>query len=122
MADAITLEKTASVDKERGLSTPLWCVHIEGLGDYIAAMSREAAEREASAINAYIEDAGSEAPAGIVRAVAVEWPFSAAGHARSLESDWEDLQRMAHRKADAAQQESFLPSLVRRIRTLVSGG
>lgn len=123
MTEAMTLEKTGTSNgAARNVSQPLWCIHIEGLGDYVAALSREAAEREAAAINAYIDRAGNDAPAGIVRAVAIEWPFTAAGHARSLESDWEDLQRMAHRKADPAQQDSFLPALVRRIKTLVSGG
>jgi hypothetical protein len=126
---------SASATRERNLNGPdqaLWCVHIEGLGDYIAASSRDAAGREAAAINAYIDGAGHDLPDGIVRAEAIEWPFTAAGHARSLETDWEDLQRMAHRRTAHAgartpahsrdNRESLLPALVRRIRALVSGG
>ncbi|MPW19351.1 hypothetical protein GCT13_21215 [Paraburkholderia sp. CNPSo 3157] len=104
------------------MSEQLWCVHIEGINDYVAAMSREAAEREASAINAYIEHAGDKASASIVRATAIEWPFTAAGHARSLEVDWDDLQHMPHRLADAgSSEEAPLPSIWRRLKALVRG-
>ncbi|WP_322789287.1 hypothetical protein [Paraburkholderia diazotrophica] len=110
------------LEKERDLSEQLWCVHIEGINDYVAAMSREAAEREASAINAYIEHAGDKAPASIVRATAIEWPFTAAGHARSLEVDWDDLQHMPHRLADAdSAEEALLPSIWRRLKALMRG-
>lgn len=111
------------LEKERGLSEQLWCVHIEGINDYVAAESREAAEREASAINTYIGRAGGKAPASIVRAVAIEWPFTAAGHARSLEVDWEDLQRMPHRLADSdvENREATSPSIWRRLKAFVGG-
>ncbi|SIT37252.1 conserved hypothetical protein [Paraburkholderia piptadeniae] len=54
--------RRVGLEMERDLSEQLWCVHIEGINDYVAAMSREAAEREASAINAYIGHAGARRP------------------------------------------------------------
>jgi hypothetical protein len=114
--------RRVGLEKERDLSEQLWCVHIEGTNDYVAAMSREAAEREASAINAYIGHAGDKASASIVRATAIEWPFTAAGHARSLEVDWDDLQHMPHRLADAdSSVEEPLPSIWRRLKAFVRG-
>jgi hypothetical protein len=76
----------------------LWCIHIEGPGDYIAAGSREDAEREASAINAYLASSQNTRRVAGVRAVAIEWPFTPASHARSLEVDWDDLEHMPHRR------------------------
>ncbi|WP_084515477.1 hypothetical protein [Burkholderia sp. WSM2230] len=105
--------------KEGRVSEQLWCVHIEGPDDFIAADSRDAAEREASAINAYIEGSGeghSDAP---VRAVAMEWPFTPESHARALESDWEDLQRMPHRKRQPASSQSILTNIARRVKELI---
>ncbi|SIT37250.1 conserved hypothetical protein [Paraburkholderia piptadeniae] len=57
-----------------------------------------------------------------MRAIAIEWPFTAAGHARSLEVDWDDLQHMPHRLADAdSSDEGPLPSIWRRLKAFVRG-
>ena len=101
------------------MSEQLWCVHIEGHDDFIAAASREAAEREALAINAYVErlsDANRRAP---VRAVAMEWPFTPESHARAVEDDREDLQRMPHRKQQAASSQNILTNIARRVKELI---
>ena len=116
-------EDRASVHQERVLSEQLWCVHIEGLDDFVATISREAAEREASAINAYIDSAKAhgQAVTGTMRASATVWPFTPAGHARSLETDWDDLQRMPHRQVQVHRREGLLSALLRRLKALVSG-
>jgi hypothetical protein len=116
-------EDRASVHQERVLSEQLWCVHIEGLDDFVATMSREAAEREAAAINAYLDSAkeNGQAVTRIVRASATVWPFTPAGHARSLETDWHDLQRMPHRQAQARRREGPLSALLQRLKAFVSG-
>jgi hypothetical protein len=62
------------------LNEQLWYVHIEGMDDFVATMSREGAEREASAINACLDNVENKAPAGVVRASATVWPFMAASH------------------------------------------
>ncbi|WP_343225438.1 hypothetical protein [Paraburkholderia sp. C35] len=138
MTHAITFEKSSAreqvarpqdedrttVQQERIVSEQLWCVHIEGLEDFVAAMSREAAEREASAINAYLACVKERqgAPGGIVRATAIVWPFTPAGHARSLETDWHDLQRMPHRQApeDAGRRDGAMSRLLQRLSSFVS--
>ncbi|ACC72858.1 hypothetical protein Bphy_3723 [Paraburkholderia phymatum STM815] len=106
------------------MSEELWCVHIEGPDDFVATSSREAAEREASAINAYLDSAKGRlqerAPTRMVRASAAVWPYTAAGHARSLETDWEDLQRMPHRRTKQETHEGMLSSVLRRMKTLAS--
>ncbi|MFP3558042.1 hypothetical protein [Paraburkholderia sp. SIMBA_054] len=105
------------------MSEQLWCVHIEGLDDFVATMSREAAEREASAINAYLDSAkeNEQAVTRTVHASATVWPFTPAGHARSLETDWHDLQRMPHRLAQAHRREGPLSALLQRLKAFVSG-
>ena len=105
--------------KERRVSEQLWCVHIEGPDDFIAAASREAAEREAAAINAYVERSGEGRRDAPVRAVAMEWPFAPESHARALESDWDDLQRMPHRKQQAASSQNILTHIARRVKELI---
>jgi hypothetical protein len=97
----------------------LWCVHIEGPDDFVAAVSKEAAEREASAINAYAERGGQGRGAAPVRAVAMQWPFTPEAHARAVESDWEDLQRMPHRRQQAASSHNILTSIARRVKELI---
>ena len=116
-------EDRASVHQERVLSEQLWCVHIEGLDDFVAAVSREAAEREAAAINAYLDSAkeNGQAATRLVRASATVWPFTPAGHARSLETDWHDLQRMPHRQTQVHRPEGSLSALLRRLRAFFSG-
>ncbi|MBN3756632.1 hypothetical protein G3N95_27100 [Paraburkholderia sp. Tr-20389] len=106
------------------MSEELWCIHIEGLDDFVATLSREAAEREASAINAYLDSTQGRvpesAPTRMVRASAAVWPYTAAGHARSLETDWEDLQRMPHRQAKQNTHEGMLSSVLRRMKALAN--
>lgn len=97
-----------TVDSDAGdMPTPdagerLWCVHVEGLDDFIATVSMDAAEREAAAINVYVDGCRSSELAA-VRAVAIEWPFTPASHARALEADWDDIQRMAHKRAAVSE-------------------
>lgn len=98
----------------------LWCVHIEGVNDFIATDSRESAEQEALAINAYIDRAEKGPRAALLRAVVVEWPFTVAGHARALDEDWKDLQQMPHRQAAAGSSGGMLVSIARRVKGLVS--
>ncbi|XUW92399.1 hypothetical protein OH764_21540 [Burkholderia sp. M6-3] len=102
------------------MSEQLWCVHIEGPDDFIAMASREAAQREASAINEYVERSGQAQGAARARAVAMEWPFPPEGHARALESDWEDLQRMPHRQQQGgSSQQGLLTNIARRVKELI---
>ena len=103
------------------MSERLWCVHIEGLNDFIATDSHESARQEALAINAYIDRAEKGPRAAILRAVVIEWPFSPAGHARALQDDWHDLQRMPHRQA-ANPPAGVLGNLARRVKEFVSAG
>jgi hypothetical protein len=98
----------------------LWCVHLEGLDDFVATSSREAAEREASAINAYLERAGRSASTQVVGARAMMWPYTEAGHARSLETDWHDLQCMPHAQANALAHEGPFWAVMRRLKSWVS--
>jgi hypothetical protein len=105
--------------EERRVSEQLWCVHIEGPDDFIAATSKEAAEQEALAINAYVERSGEGRRDSPVRAVAMEWPFTPESHARAVESDWEDLQRMPHRKQQPASSQNILTSIARRGKELI---
>lgn len=100
----------------------LWCVHMEGLGDFIAMNSREQALAEASSINAYIERLENGRRAVAVRAAAVEWPFSPASHAQALAEDWQDLQRMPHRQASARPPKTtVLASVAQRVKELMRG-
>lgn len=101
-----TVESDAGTMPTPAASERLWCVHIEGLDDFIAAVSVDAAEQEAAAINLYIDNAPNGESETAVRAVVVEWPFEPASHARSLESDWEDIQRMPHRRKAASEGAS----------------
>ncbi|WP_407070658.1 hypothetical protein [Paraburkholderia rhynchosiae] len=101
------------------MSEQLWCVHIEGPDDFVAAVSKEAAEREASAINAHVERSGQGERAAPVRAVAMEWPFTPESHARAVESDWEDLQRMPHRGRQPASSSNILTNIARRVKELI---
>lgn len=103
------------------VSERLWCVHIEGLEDFIAVSSQEVAEQEAAAINAYMDRFENGHRAAAVRAVALEWPFAPASHARSLPEDWEDLQRMPHRRTDAQPPKSVLTSMTLRVKELIWG-
>ncbi|CAD6530919.1 hypothetical protein [Paraburkholderia metrosideri] len=98
----------------------LWCVHIEGVNDFIATDSRESAEQEALAINAYIDRAEKGPRAALLRAVVIEWPFTAAGHARALDEDRQDLQKMPHRQSATNSSGGVLGNIARRVRGLVS--
>lgn len=98
----------------------LWCVHIEGVNDFIATDSRESAEQEALAINAYIDRAEKGPRAALLRAVVVEWPSTAADHARALTEDWDDLQRMPHRQSSTRSSSGLLENFARRVKELVS--
>lgn len=98
----------------------LWCVHIEGVNDFIAVDSRESAEQEALTINAYIDRAEKGPRAALLRAVVVEWPFTPASHARALDEDSHDLQRMPHRQSSASSSGGVLVNLARRVKELVS--
>jgi hypothetical protein len=102
------------------VSEQLWCVHIEGLNDFIAVDSQRAAEREALAINAYIDGAETSQRAAVLRAVVVEWPFDATDHARALQEDWHDVQQMPHRRAPAPRSDGVLVNVARRVMGLVS--
>ncbi|MFT4067063.1 hypothetical protein [Paraburkholderia sp.] len=105
------------------MSEQLWCVHIEGLNDFIAVDSEESARYEAATINAYIDNAGKDSRAALMRAVAIEWPFSAAGHARALDDDWHDLQRMSHRRQGehgANRSGGVLADITRRVKKLLT--
>ncbi|MBB5413201.1 hypothetical protein HDG34_007179 [Paraburkholderia sp. HC6.4b] len=102
------------------MSEQLWCVHIEGLNDFIAVDSEESARYEASQINAYIDRADRSSRAARLRAVVVEWPFGADAHARALDDDWHDLQRMPHRQQAVARSGGPLSNLARRVRELLS--
>ncbi|MGF6963587.1 hypothetical protein OKW43_000592 [Paraburkholderia sp. WC7.3g] len=103
------------------MSEQLWCVHIEGLNDFIAVDSEEAARSEASEINAYIDRADRSSRAARLRAVVVEWPYSADAHARALDDDWHDLQRMPHKQQAVARSGGGgLANLARRVRELLS--
>ncbi|NML30359.1 hypothetical protein HHL14_05895 [Paraburkholderia sp. G-4-1-8] len=101
------------------MSEQLWCVHIEGPDDFIAVESEEAARREASAINAYIDSAGHDPRVPHSHAVAVEWPYGAAGHARALDEDRHDLQRMPHRQQVHNRAGGVLASVARCVKELV---
>lgn len=101
------------------MSDRLWCVHVEGLGDYIAISSREQALMEASSINAYIDRFENGRRAAAVRAVAVEWPFSPTSHARALTEDWHDLQRMPQRQAHAHSPRAGLATVAQRVKERV---
>jgi hypothetical protein len=107
------------------VSEQLWCVHIEGLNDFIAVDSEDSARHEAATINAYIEGAGKDSRAALTRAVAVaiEWPFSVEAHARALDDDWHDLQRMSHRNQTAAgsnRSGGVLADITRRVKKLMT--
>jgi hypothetical protein len=97
----------------------LWCIHIEGPDDFIAAASQEAAQHEVSAINAYLERFENGHRASAAHAVVMEWPFTAESHARSLEVDWDDLQRMPHRGRSASSSANVLTTMARHLRELV---
>jgi hypothetical protein len=103
------------------VSEQLWCVHIEGLNDFIAVDSMESARHEASEINAYIDRADRSSRAASLRAVVVEWPFSADAHARAVDNDRSDLARMPHRQqADARSSGGVLEKFARSVRELLS--
>lgn len=102
------------------MTEQLWCVHIEGPNDFIATASHDVAQQEALSINAYMDKLERGQRTALVRAVAIEWPFTPASHARSLEGDWHDLQRMSHRQAKVAPPESVLANFARRMKELIS--
>ncbi|MFL9988094.1 hypothetical protein [Paraburkholderia sediminicola] len=102
------------------MSEQLWCIHIEGLNDFIVADSQRAAEQEASAINTYIDGAETGQRAAVLRAVVVEWPFDAADHARALQEDWNDVQHMPHRRPPANKSDGVLVNMARYVKKLVS--
>ena len=102
------------------MSEQLWCVHIEGLDDFIATHSQRAAEQEALAINAYIEGAETGQRAALLRAVVVQWPFTAADHARALDEDWNDVQHMPHRRAPENKSGGVFANVARGVKALVS--
>ena len=76
------------------MSERLWCVHIEGLNDFIAVDSEESALQEASEINAYIDRADESSRVARLHAVVAEWPFSAEAHASALDDERHDPARM----------------------------
>jgi hypothetical protein len=49
----------------------------------------------------------------------MEWPFTPEGHARALESDWEDLQRMPHRQQQGGSSQGLLTNIARRVKELI---
>jgi hypothetical protein len=103
------------------VSEQLWCVHIEGLNDFIAVDSEDSARQEASEINAYIDRADGSSFAARLHAQAVEWPFSADDHARALDNDRSDLARMPHRQeAETRSSAGVLSKLARGVRKLLS--
>ena len=102
------------------MSEQLWCVHIEGLNDFIAVDSQRAAEREALAINAYIDGAETGQRVAVLRAVVVEWPFNPADHARALQEDWHDVQQMPHRRQAVHESDGVFVNMARRVKKLVS--
>jgi hypothetical protein len=103
------------------VSEQLWCVHIEGLNDFLAVESEESARHEASEINAYIDRADRSSLAARLHAEAVEWPFSADGHARALDNDRSDLARMPHRQQPETHSSGgVLSKLARSVRELLS--
>lgn len=105
----------------RDVSEQLWCVHIEGLNDFIAVESEESARHEASEINAYIDRAERSSRAARLRAVVIEWPFSADAHARALDNDRNDLARMPHRQqAETRSSGGVVSKLARSVRKLLS--
>lgn len=127
------------------MSERLWCVHIEGLNDFIATGSRESARQEASAINAYIDSAEKGPRAAILRAVVIEWPYSADAHRRALHDNRDsganyeshadhanranpanrhshDAQPPPPRDANAAAPGGALFNLARRVKEFVSAG
>jgi hypothetical protein len=105
--------------RRRRVSDRLWCVHMEGLDDFIAMSSREQAVAEASSINAYIDRFENGRRAALVRAVVIEWPFSPTSHAQALAEDWHDLQRMPHRQADAHPAKTVLANVAQRVKELI---
>jgi hypothetical protein len=105
------------------VSEQLWCVHIEGLNDFIAVDSEDSARHEAATINAYIEGAGKESRAALMRAIAIEWPFDAPAHEKALDDDWQDLQRMSQRRRAAAAANrpgGALADITRRVKKLMT--
>ena len=104
------------------MSERLWCVHIEGLNDFVATDSHESATQEATAINAYIDSAEKGPRGALLRAVVIEWPFAPEAHARALHEDLHDLQRMPHRQACVNPPAGVLGNLARRVKEFVSAG
>jgi hypothetical protein len=105
------------------VSEQLWCVHIEGLNDFIAVDSEDSARHEAATINAYIDSAGKESRAALMRAIAIEWPFGAPAHEKALDDDWQDLQRMSQRRQAAAavsRPGGALADITRRVKKLMT--
>jgi hypothetical protein len=97
--------------KEGFMKESLWCVHLPELGDFIAMPSEEAATQEALAINASMKEGSEPSNQSECRAVAVRWPFSSASHERALGVDWDDLERMPHRRLAARVRKSGVSSL-----------
>ena len=75
----------------------LWCVHVLGSDDVIAAPDRAAAIRRAANMNVVIEREAAKHPGDDnfpdVKCVAELWPWSAEAHADSLarEPNWGEL-------------------------------
>ena len=106
--------------RRHDVSEQLWCVHIEGLNDFIVVDSLRAAEQEASTINAYIESTETGQRAAVLRAVVVEWPFDAADHARALQEDWNDLRHMPHRRPPVNKSDGVLVNVAQHVKKLMS--
>ncbi|MGE8367018.1 hypothetical protein [Cupriavidus sp.] len=70
-------------------ASTLWAIHVEGPDDIIAVPSRDAAEREAVLLNQQFASVPKSKHAPVARAVVIEWPYTAAGHAQSLGRDWD---------------------------------
>lgn len=61
--------------------TELWCLHIEGPDDVMAAPSKEEADSVAEASNRYFTEHFADSG---LRAKVVPWPHSARSHAEDL--------------------------------------
>jgi hypothetical protein len=64
----------------------LWCVHIEGPDDLVAAPSKELAEEAAKHMNAHFSQNFVDP---ILRAVVIEWIHSPESHASCLPKFYE---------------------------------
>lgn len=71
----------------------LWCLHVEGPDDIYAAPSLQAAEERAKALNAWWAEKIAAEPSPhwpSFKAVAKEWHYGAAEHAKDL-PHWDEV-------------------------------